>query len=341
MTMNVLLLGAGGFIGSHLVEALIEQGKHRIVGVDRAGDKLKGIEGPAFTFHRADLIADSDVVRELINASDVVVDLISYANPSIYVAKPLEVFELNFMANLRVLEQCVETNTRLIQYSSAEVYGRPSGRTYQEDYSELVMGPVSKQRWIYATSKQLLERVIHAYGLEGRLNYTVLRPFNYLGSRFDYLVPAGATGGPRVFAHFMSALLTGGPMYLVDGGQARRSFTHIEDANEAFLTVLEHPAALNEIINIGCPSNDTSIRGFAELMCEVFEESTGSPPGCQLVEIDGEDFYGSGYQDTTRVVPDIEKLRAMGFEPRRDLRSAVRDAMQYYLYPEHDAILNR
>ena len=119
------------------------------------------------------------------------------------------------------------------------------------------------------------------------------------------------------------------------GGQARRSFTHIEDANSAFLTVLDHPGATNEIFNIGNPSNDISIRAFAELMCDVYEELTGDEPQCQLVEIDGEKFYGPGYEDTTRVVPDIGKLRALGWEPERDLHTAVIDAMWYYLDPEH------
>ena len=153
--MNVLLLGAGGFIGSHTVEALIEQGRHRIVGADLAGDKLKGIEDPAFTFHQVDLVSDGEITDELIAGADTVVDLISYANPSIYVSKPLDVFNLNFQANLRVLERCAETGTRLIQYSTAEIYGRPSGPAYVEDESDLAMGPVNKQRWIYAASKQL------------------------------------------------------------------------------------------------------------------------------------------------------------------------------------------
>ena len=115
--------------------------------------------------------------------------------------------------------------------------------TYSEDHSELICGPVTKQRWIYSAGKQLLERVIHAYGLEGQLDYAIIRPFNFIGPRFDYLVPAGNKGGPRVFAQFMSALLTGGPMYLVDGGEQRRSFTHIDDASRGLETILLHPSA--------------------------------------------------------------------------------------------------
>ena len=76
-------------------------------------------------------------------------------------------------------------------------------------------------------------------------------------------------------------------------------------------------------------------------MCEVYAELTGDEPGCRLVDIDGDEFYGSGYQDTTRVVPDIGKLRSLGWEPRYDLRAAVRDAMRYYLDPDHKGIPER
>ena len=74
----------------------------------------------------------------------------------------------------------------------------------------MVLGPVHKQRWIYAASKSLLERILYAHGMARSLEHTIVRPFNFIGSRIDYLVPAGSMGGPRVFAHFMSALLQEG-----------------------------------------------------------------------------------------------------------------------------------
>ena len=107
----------------------------------------------------------------------------------------------------------------MIQYSSAEVYGKAGDEALcREEATDSVFGPVDKSRWIYATGKLLLERVLHAHGLAGNLEYIIVRPFNFIGPRIDYLVPACAVGGPRVFPHFMSALLTGGPLRLVDGG---------------------------------------------------------------------------------------------------------------------------
>jgi UDP-apiose/xylose synthase len=329
--MKLLILGAGGFIGSNLVEHLIAEGVHDVTGVDVDHEKLDGITGPNFTFMPLDIVSDAASVEELIAETDVVVDLVAYANPSLYISAPLDVIRLNFMVNVDTVEHCVKHGKRLFQYSTSEIYGKPSGPTYKEDESDLVVGPVAKQRWVYSVSKQLLERVIQAHGLRGDLDYTVVRPFNFIGPRFDYLVPAGTMGGPRALSHFMSALLTGGPIFLVDGGHQRRSFTHIDDANRAFSTLLDHPGARNEVFNIGNPANDTSIKEVVTLMMELYEELTGVHPTNEIVEVAGEEFYGVGYEDSHRVVPDIGKLEALGWSPEYDLRTTFRTTMESYL----------
>jgi nucleoside-diphosphate-sugar epimerase len=329
--MRILMLGAGGFIGSNLVEHLCRSqvDDYEIVGVDISDEKVPEVGGDRFSFHNVDFT--EPFVTEELKRADVVIDLVAYANPSVYVESPLETFRLNFLQNLKIVDLCVEHRKRLIQYSTCEVYGRPSGEAYSEDHSELICGPVTKQRWIYSAGKQLLERVIHAYGLEGQLDYGIIRPFNFIGPRFDYLVPAGNKGGPRVFAQFMSALLTGGPMFLVDGGEQRRSFTHIDDASRGLETILHHPSARNQVFNIGNPNNDISIRELALLMQDVYRDLTGTPSNCQLVEIEGEKFYGPGYEDHTRVPADITKLRSLGWEPQHRLRETLEQIMGWYL----------
>lgn len=339
--MKIAMVGAAGFIGSNLAEYLIAEGTHDVVGVDVHSEKLDGIEGPNFEFIQADVTTSPELVEELVMGADVVVDLVAYANPSIYVEAPLEVIELNFFENLRIAKLCIKHGKRLFQYSTSEVYGKnPRGTTFDEEASDLILGPVGKQRWVYASAKQLLERTLHAYGLQGDLDYTIVRPFNFVGPRFDYLVPAGSMGGPRVFAHFMSALLTGGPMYLVDGGAQRRCFTHIDDANRAFTVLLESPAAHNEIFNIGNPDTDTSIAELATLMSNLYEELTGTKPGNEIIDIDGEEFYGAGYEDANRVPPNITKLQSLGWSPNYGLEKTFRDSMEYNLDPMvHASIL--
>ena len=199
--MDIAILGAGGFIGSHLVETLVNDGRHAVVGLDKTDEKLAGITGPNFEYIPVDASHEVEAFESAIRGADVVVDLIAYANPSIYVKSPLDVYKLNFEANMKVVELCVEHGARLIQYSTSEIYGEPGdSKVYSEDESPLVMGPTIQNRWIYASAKQLLERVIHAYGLLGELDYTIVRPFNFIGPRLDYLVSAGSLGGPRVVA---------------------------------------------------------------------------------------------------------------------------------------------
>jgi UDP-apiose/xylose synthase len=344
--MKVLLLGAGGFIGSHLVEHLLAETGHEVIGLDLGVEKLDGIatiqNDDRFEFHHTDIRTAAKLLDNLVRRCDVVVDLIAYANPSIYVSAPLEVFELNFVQNMNVVTACVAHRKRLIQYSSAEVYGKAGTDTHcREDGTDSVFGPVGKQRWIYATAKLMLERLLYAHGVAGDLEYTIVRPFNFVGSRIDYLVPADAVRGPRVFPHFMSALLTGGPIRLVDGGAVHRTFLHIEDANRAFRILLERTEdARNQIFNVGNPGNNITIRELAMAMIEIYEELTGQPARSQVVTTSGEAFYGPGYEDGDRRPPDISKLRALGWAPQHDLRSTLRDAMLYYL-DESNAEANR
>lgn len=336
--MRIAILGAGGFIGSHLIEHLVARGEHEVVGLDITDEKLNGYRNLGFTFHQADIRQVPDLVDELIRESDLVVDLIAYANPSIYVTSPLEVFDLNFVQNLRVAQACVRHETRLVQYSSAEVYGKViTGEAYHEETTDCIFGPVNKQRWIYATAKLLLDRLLYAHGVAGNLDYTIVRPFNFIGSRIDYLVPPGTMGGPRVFAHFMSALLGAGPLYVVDGGHVHRTFLHIADAITAFQTLLDHPdETRNQIFNVGNPANNITIRDLADVMMVLYEELTGSPAKSTVVEVSGEEFYGVGYEDADRLPPDISKMKSLGWIPRRDVRTTFRDAMAYYLAPDHE-----
>lgn len=341
--MKITILGAGGFIGSHMVEHLVARDGYEVVGVDLTDEKLEGIHSPHFRFHQADVRRSPILLEDLIRRADVVVDLIAYANPSIYVTEPLEVFDLNFLQNLEIAKLCIAHRKRLIQYSSAEVYGKASdGAAYHEDDTDSVFGPVHKQRWIYATAKLLLERVLFAHGVAGDLDFTIVRPFNFIGSRIDYLVPAYAIGGPRVFPHFMSALMTGGPLRLVDGGHVKRAFLHIADANAAFQVLLDQPEqARNQIFNMGNPANNLTIRELSHLMLELYEELTGAPPTSHVVEMTGEAFYGPGYEDSSRLPPDISKLRALGWSPQHDIRSTFRDAMAYYLKPTRSSAPHR
>ena len=347
---KILSLGGGGFIGAHLTERLLEAG-HVVTVVDIHSDKIEDLFGqPGLTFLERSVADRSLDLDQAVAGADVVIDLVAHANPGIYVRDPLDVFRLNFQENLRIAEACVREGRRLVQFSSCEVYGKtpaavlgdrladpenPAYATFAEDSTDLIMGPVGRHRWIYACAKQLLERVLHAYGLEGRLNYTIIRPFNFIGPKIDYL-PRETDGVPRVFSFFMEALLDGKPMQLVDGGRQRRCYTYIRDAVDCVARIVENPGGVcdRQIFNIGSPGNETSIRDLAERMRALYErrfalDGQTQPPA---VDVPAKDFYGDGYEDSDRRIPDIQKAeRLLGWHPRTSLEEMLIPTMEFYV----------
>jgi UDP-apiose/xylose synthase len=347
---NVLALGAGGFIGAHLTERLLADG-YAVTAVDTHADKLRELLGhPRLRFHAEDIRNPEFDLHGLVQRADLVIDLIAYANPVLYVRMPVDVFRLNFIENLKIADACVLHEKRLIQFSSCEVYGKtvaavlgerlsdpdnPAYATFSEDKSDCILGPVSRHRWIYACAKQLLERVLHAYGLEGDLNYTIIRPFNFLGPKIDYL-PSALDAPPRVFSCFMEALFTGGPMQVVDGGRQRRCYTYIDDAVDCIARIVANPHGVcaRQIFNIGSPENELTIRDMAERMRAIYAERF-LPPGAPLsriVDVTGEEFYGEGYEDSDRRIPDISKAQGLlGWTPQVGLDDLLERTIRYHV----------
>jgi len=268
------------------------------------------------------------------------------ANPSLYVSNPIDVFNLNFTENLRIAELCLKYNKRIIQFSTCEVYGKtvasvlkedPIKRPFpfNEDTSPMIMGPIKNHRWIYACAKQLLERVLHAYGIEKGLNYTIIRPFNFIGPRIDFL-PSEKSGNPRVFSHFMNGLLYGTPIRLVDGGLNYRAYTYIDDAIDCIIRIIENPDGVcdREIFNIGTPENEISIKDLATLMKEIFNQNfrQNLDPDPKIISVSSEEFYGKGYEDCDRRIPDVTKARTkLNWYSKHNIESVVFNTMEYFV----------
>lgn len=140
------------------------------------------------------------------------------ATPIEYTRNPLRVFELDFEENLKIVRYCVKYNKRIIFPSTSEVYGMCDDKEFDEDNSRLIVGPINKQRWIYSVSKQLLDRVIWAYGAKEGLKFTLFRPFNWMGPRLDNLNSA-RIGSSRAITQLILNLVEGSPIKLVDGGE--------------------------------------------------------------------------------------------------------------------------
>ena len=184
---------------------------------------------------------------------------------------------------------------------------------FDEDSSKLILGPISMQRWIYSCSKQLLDRVIWAYGQRDGFKFTIFRPFNWMGPKLDSLDSA-RIGSSRAITQLILNLVEGTPIQLIDGGEQKRCFTDVSDGVECLFRIIENKdgGCDGKIINIGNPANEASIKELAELLLETFEKSplrSNFPPFAGFKFIESGSYYGKGYQDVQHRKPSIKNAK--------------------------------
>jgi nucleoside-diphosphate-sugar epimerase len=337
VTLKVVILGANGFIGSALTTAILRTRPWEVYAMDLFDNKLAEVaSNPRFHFVEGDISINREWIEYHVKKCDVIVPLVAIANPAQYVTDPLRVFELDFEANLAIVRQCVKYRKRLIFPSTSEVYGMAPDSVLDEEDSTMVYGPIHKQRWIYASSKQLLDRVIYGYGVKAALDYTLIRPFNFIGPNLDN-VEEPKEGSSRVFTQFLSNVMHRLPIKLVDGGEQKRSFTYIDDAIDCILRIIENSnsAATRRIFNIGNPENCVSV---AELARRIVRIAAEFPPleerarATTIQAVTSQQYYGDGYQDIQMRVPAIAAARDyLGWSPTTDLDTAIRKTIAYYV----------
>ena len=165
--LRILILGVNGFIGNSLASRILEDTDWEVYGMDIRDDKLEKCHGQrCFHFVEGDISINKEWIEYHVKKCDVVLPLVAIATPATYVKEPLRVFGLDFEENLKIVRLCEKYGKRLIFPSTSEVYGMCPDEEFKEDESPLVVGPINKQRWIYSISKQLLDRVIWAYGFQ-------------------------------------------------------------------------------------------------------------------------------------------------------------------------------
>jgi UDP-4-amino-4-deoxy-L-arabinose formyltransferase/UDP-glucuronic acid dehydrogenase (UDP-4-keto-hexauronic acid decarboxylating) len=334
---SVLILGVDGFIGNALGERLLESGRYEVHGMDlRSGYVERLLGRPDFHFDEGDIAIHREWIEYHIRKCDIVLPLVAIATPIEYTRNPLRVFELDFEENLRVVRYCAKYKKRLIFPSTSEVYGMCNEEEFDEDKSVLILGPIRMQRWIYSCSKQLLDRVIWAYGQKEGLKFTLFRPFNWIGPRLDSLDSA-RIGSSRAITQLILNLVEGTPIQLIDGGKQKRCFTDVSDGVECLFRIIENKNDVcdGQIINIGNPDNEFSIKELAEMLVEKFESHplrSKFPPFAGLREVESGSYYGPGYQDVQHRRPSIRNARRLvNWTPSIGLEKSIENTLDFFL----------
>ncbi|KAH0866580.1 hypothetical protein HID58_083791 [Brassica napus] len=359
--LTICMIGAGGFIGSHLCEKLMNETPHKVLAststttrsnIARAGYFSVGGEDPVPSHqHQARFEArgtrqdgGSDLIENVVT-----INLAAICTPADYNTRPLDTIYSNFIDALPVVKYCSENNKRLIHFSTCEVYGKTIGSflpkdhplrqdpdfyVLKEDTSPCIFGSIEKQRWSYACAKQLIERLVYAEGAENGLEFTIVRPFNWIGPRMDFIpgIDGPSEGVPRVLACFSNNLLRREPLKLVDGGESQRTFIYIKDAIEAVLLMIENPERANgHIFNVGNPNNEVTVRQLAEMMTQVYSKVSGETAiESPTVDVSSKEFYGEGYDDSDKRIPDMTIInRQLGWNPKTSLWDLLESTLTY------------
>lgn len=331
---RILILGINGFIGHHLAKRILETTNYEVYGMDIRKDRLKDLVSHArLHFLEGDMTTNEEWIESHMGKCDVVLSLVAIATPTTYVEDPLRVFHLDFEANLKIVRLAVKYRKHLIFPSTSEVYGMCSDDEFDSNESIMTYGPINKTRWIYACSKQLMDRIIWAYGIEEDLRFTLFRPFNWIGSGLDTLSEQGRS---RVVTEFLGQILRGENLRLVNGGEQKRVFTDIDDGLDALMSIItnQNGLAIGKIDNIGNPANHISIRALANRMLTIaveFPQIANLLERVQLIDVSADKYYGAGYQDMQDRMPKIENtMEELRWKPTRSIDTTLRKIFGTY-----------
>ncbi len=310
--MKYLITGGAGFMGSHLVEKLIDRGD-QVVTLDNlstgSNDNLSGIR-EKITFQEGNIL-DKVAIDKLVSESDYVVHLAAALGVLNIVNKPLESLRTNLQGSEVVLEACDKYKKPVLIASTSEIYGKNDKVPLNEEDDRIIGHPL-KSRWSYSEAKAVDESLAYFYYLENKLPIRIVRFFNTVGPR-----QVGQYG--MVVPRFVIAALMNEPLFVYGSGDQIRCFCHVDDAVRALLLVMDSDKAVGEVFNVG---NNQQIT-IMELAKKVIE-LTGS--SSTIEKIAYEKAYPEGFEDMQRRVPDISKIKqVLGWVPEINLDQIIKD----------------
>ena len=325
---SVLITGGAGFIGSHLAEALLEQGKAVTVIDDLSTGRFENIahlkDHPNFRF-AIDTITNEAVLDRLASECSVIYHLAAAVGVRLIVEKPVHTIETNIMGTEAVLRTARRYRAKTLIASTSEVYGKSNRVPFSED-DDVVLGPTFRSRWSYAATKMVDEFLGLAYYHEEGLPVTFFRLFNTVGPR-----QIGRYG--MVIPRFVQQALNHEPITVYADGKMTRCFMHVNDAVTAIMGLAEAPGAVGQVFNVGA-QDEITILDLARTVLAVVDGSEELPAmdDPRLHFIPYEQAYTTGFEDMRRRVPDTSKIHQLiGWQPQYDLRKILQDVIDEIL----------
>jgi UDP-glucose 4-epimerase len=316
---KVVVTGGAGYIGSHLVDALVARGEDVYVIDNLSSGSLENLSqhlGSANLHFIKASVLEPSVVDEFIRGADLVLHLAAAVGVRTIVEQPLESLLVNVEGTKTVLDAACRHGARIVLASTSEVYGKTSKVPFCED-DDRVLGPTTVHRWGYSTAKALDEHLAFAYADKG-LSVCILRYFNSYGPRLD------PKGYGSVVATFIRQSLGGEPITVHGDGTQTRCFTYVDDTVEGTLRAAFRDTEEPEVFNLGS-TEEISIHDLAVKIRGLL----GSESEIRLVPY--EEYYGPGFEDTKRRVPDVSRAaRLLEWSPKVDLDEGLRRTISWW-----------
>ncbi|MGD0260794.1 MAG: NAD-dependent epimerase/dehydratase family protein [Verrucomicrobiota bacterium] len=312
LTHHVVVTGGAGFIGSHLVERLLADGKSVAVIDDLSTGRLENLR--AVRAHPELHVIESRIstcreLAQLVANAESIYHLAAAVGVELVVRSPIHVLETNLHETEVLLEAAAEQRVPVLLTSTSEVYGKSQKEAFDEE-DDLLIGPPHQARWSYACSKLMDEFLALAYAKERALPVVVARVFNTVGPR-----QTGQYG--MVLPRFIAAARSGQPLRVYGDGQQTRCFCYVRDTVEALVRLQGCPAARGQVFNVG-GTEEINMRDLAGKVIAIL----GSKSAIESVPYS--QAYEPGFDDMRRRKPVVEKLAAaVGFRPRTGLQTII------------------
>ena len=315
---NVVVTGGYGFIGSHLVSALLDRGDTVTIFDFAKNTRDTSIDfdrHPNFRFVQGDVTDIGSFSQALISGVDTVFHLAAIVGVKNYMDDPLRVLDVNVIGTRNVLELSRQHGTRVVFASTSEVFGKNPNPPFAED-DDRVLGSTKTARWSYSTSKAMAEHLVFAMHSAYELPVTVVRYFNVYGPRQAPIF---------VVSQSVHRILNGHRPYLFDTGDQTRCFTYVDDAVAGTLLAAESNAAIGEAFNIGSMT-ETSMREVVDLAIKTADVDSVS----EAEAVDTAERYGGRYEDIPRRIPDSTKAqRELGWRLTVDVSEGIRRTIDW------------